>query len=59
MLAGLRTVFMATIGTALAGAIIGVLLGALLDNYLLWTGLLAGAGACMGLAFAYGFLPER
>lgn len=59
MLAGLRTVFLATIGTALAGAVIGVLIGALLDNYLLWTGLLAGVGACMGLAFAYGFLPER
>lgn len=59
MLAGLRTVLLATVGTALAGAVVGVLLGALLDNYPLYTGLMAGVGVCMGLAFAYGFLPER
>ncbi len=59
MIAGLRTVLLAVAGSTLAGAVMGVLLGALLDNYLLWTGALAAGGAVMGLAFAYGFLPER
>ncbi|MEW6568761.1 MAG: hypothetical protein AB1449_11470 [Chloroflexota bacterium] len=41
-----------------AGALVGVVVGALTSNYLLWVGVLAGLGLLLGLAMAYGLLPE-
>lgn len=58
MLKGWRTVFLAIIGTSFAGALIGVLVGALTGQWLLWIGVLAALGAGFGIAMAYGFLPE-
>jgi hypothetical protein len=58
MLKGWRTVFLAIIGTALAGAVIGLLIGALTGQWLLWGGVMAVIGASFGVALAYGFLPE-
>jgi hypothetical protein len=51
-------VFLAIVGMAAVGAILGLLIGALTENYLLWIGLMAGAGAAAGVALAYGLLPE-
>jgi drug/metabolite transporter (DMT)-like permease len=58
MIEGFKKVGMAIIATSLAGALLGVLLGALTDNYLLWIGVMLVVGAGFGLAIGYGFLPE-
>ena len=58
MLKGWRTVFLAIIGTAVAGAVIGLLIGVLIEQWLLWAGVMAVIGASFGVALAYGFLPE-
>jgi len=58
MLAGWRKVFLAIAAMAAVGAVLGVLIGALTDNYLLWIGLMAGTGAVAGIGLAYGLLPE-
>lgn len=58
MLPELKRVVVLAAGGTVAGALAGVLMGALTDNYLLWIGVLAGGGAAFGLALAYGFLPE-
>jgi hypothetical protein len=58
MLKGWRTVFLAITGTAIAGAVIGVLIGALTGQWLLWIGVMAVIGSGFGIAMAYGFLPE-
>jgi hypothetical protein len=58
MFDGIKTVSLAVAGTVLAGAILGVFIGALTDEYLLWIGILAGSGFVLGIILAYGFLPE-
>jgi len=58
MRAGWMKVILAVAGTAAVGAILGLLIGALTENYLLWIGLMAGAGAVAGIALGYGLLPE-
>jgi hypothetical protein len=55
---GFKKVGMAIVATAVAGALLGVLLGALSDNYLLWIGVMLVVGASFGIAIGYGFLPE-
>lgn len=59
MLAGLKIVVKVVALSTLAGAVVGVMVGALVEDFLLWTALMAGVGAATGLAFAYGFLPEQ
>jgi hypothetical protein len=46
-----------TIATV-AGALLGLILGALTEEYLLWIGVCAALGVGFGLALSYGFLPE-
>lgn len=58
MLQGFRTVWVAVIASTIVGAVFGVFVGALADNYLLWIGIMAGVGASFGVALGYGFLPE-
>jgi ABC-type microcin C transport system permease subunit YejE len=58
MLRGFRTVAVFIIVMAFVGAVVGVLLGALADNYLLWVAVMAVLGSGMGLALGYGMLPE-
>jgi F0F1-type ATP synthase assembly protein I len=58
MLPELKKVFAIALVTTLAGAVVGILVGALTDHYLLWGAVFAGCGAALGLALAYGFLPE-
>jgi hypothetical protein len=58
MLASWRKVFLAIAAMAAVGAVLGVLIGALTENYLLWIGLMAGTGAVAGIALGYGLLPE-
>jgi hypothetical protein len=58
MLPELKKVFLITGATMVAGAVAGVLVGALTGNYLLWTAVIAVCGAALGLGLAYGFLPE-
>ena len=58
MLKGWRTVFLAIVGTAVAGGVIGVLLGALTGQWLTWIGVMVVIGGSFGVALAYGFLPE-
>jgi hypothetical protein len=58
MLAGWRKVFLAIAAMAAVGAVLGLLIGALTENYLLWIGLMAGTGAVAGIALGYGLLPE-
>ena len=58
MLQGFRTVIQAVIVSALVGAFLVVLIGALAENYLLWVGIMAGLGASFGVPLGYGFLPE-
>lgn len=58
MLQGWRTVFLAIAVTAFAGGVIGVLIGALTGQWLLWIGVMVVVGAGFGVALAYGFLPE-
>lgn len=58
MIEGLKKIAIAVVATAFAGAILGVLLGALTDQYLLWIGIMVLTGAAFGIAMGYGFLPE-
>lgn len=59
MLKGFRTVAIAIAISTFAGAILGVFIGALAQNFLLWIGVSAATGAAFGVAMGYGFLPEE
>jgi hypothetical protein len=59
MLAGFKLVGMTVVVATAFGAVVGVLVGAVADDYLLWVPALAAAGLGMGVALGYGFLPER
>ena len=58
MFDGIREVALAILATTVVGAMFGVLIGALAEDYLLWIGVMAGLGAAMGVAPGYGFLTE-
>lgn len=58
MVEGLKKVGMAVVLTTAAGAVLGVLVGALADNYLLWIAVMVFVGANFGIVMGYGFLPE-
>jgi uncharacterized membrane protein YccC len=58
MVQGLWKVLLTTLVAIVIGSVFGLLIGVLVDNLLLWVVLMAGAGAMMGIAFGYGFLPE-
>lgn len=58
MLAGFRMIGITAIAATAFGALLGVLVGAVASNYLIWVPVLAAAGFGMGIALAYGFLPE-
>lgn len=58
MLQGLWKVLGTTLVVMSIGSLFGLLIGVLVENVLLWVLLMAGAGAMMGIAFGYGFLPE-
>ena len=59
MLAGFKMVGITVVAATAFGALVGVLVGAVASNYLLWVPALAAAGLGMGFALGYGFLPER
>ena len=59
MLAGFRMVGMTVIAATTFGAVLGLVLGAVVSNYLLSVPALAAAGLGMGVALGYGFLPEN
>lgn len=58
MLRGFMKVGAFIVVMALVGGAVGVLVGALADNYLLWVAVMAGLGSGVGLALGYGMLPE-
>jgi uncharacterized membrane protein YoaK (UPF0700 family) len=58
MLAGFKKVGLSVLAMLAMGAIVGVLVGAVASNYLLWVPVIAVLGAAMGIALGYGFLPE-
>jgi hypothetical protein len=58
MLRGFAKVGAFIVIMALVGAVVGVLVGALADNFLLWVAVMAALGSGVGLALGYGMLPE-
>lgn len=58
MVPELKKAVLVVVGAGMAGTFLGVLLGRLTGEYLLWVGVFAGLGAILGLARGYGFLPE-
>ena len=58
MLAGFKKVGLSLVAMLVMGAIVGVLVGAVAGNYLLWVPVISVLGAAMGIALGYGFLPE-
>lgn len=58
MLAGFKKVGMTVMATLAFGALLGVLVGAVASNYLLWVPVMTAFGFAMGIALGYGFLPE-
>lgn len=58
MLAGWKRVGTTVVATAFAGAIMGVFIGFLVGEVLLYTGVMIVVGGGFGVALAYGFLPE-
>ena len=59
MTAKLKKVLLIIAGATLVGGILGLLMGTLLGNPVLWMWVLAAGGGVLGVALAYGFLPER
>jgi len=59
MVKGLMTVGRAVVVWTLVGAVFGVFVGAVTQDYLLWVGILAAIGATFGIAMGYGYLPEQ
>jgi hypothetical protein len=59
MLAGFKMVGLTVVAATSFGAFVGVLVGAVASDYLLWVPALAAGGLGMGVALGYGFLPER
>ena len=55
----LKRIAKITIVTAIFGAMFGVIIGALTQDYLLWLAVTISLGIGMGLALSYGFLPEN
>ncbi len=58
MLAGIKKIGIAIVATTIAGAVLGVLVGSLTGDYLIWVGIMAVVGAAFGVVMGYGFLPE-
>jgi hypothetical protein len=58
MLAGLKKVGVSVVAMVAFGALLGVLVGAVVSNYLLWVPVLTASGFAMGIALGYGLLPE-
>ncbi len=63
MLPEIKKIILAIAVTGLVGAIFGAIIGGLAADFLsleyfLWVGISAVAGSGVGIAFAYGLLPE-
>ncbi len=58
MVKGFRKIFIVAAISTTAGAALGVLVGALADDFPLWIAIMALLGASFGVALGYGFLPE-
>lgn len=58
MLAGVKKVGLSVMAMVAFGALLGVLVGAVASNYLLWVPVLTACGFAMGIALGYGLLPE-
>lgn len=58
MVEGFKKVGLSIAAMSAAGAVLGVLVGALAENYLLWIGVMVFIGGNFGLMLGYGFLPE-
>lgn len=59
MLAGFKMIGITVVAATAFGALLGVLVGAVASNYLIWVPAIAALGLGMGVALGYGFLPER
>jgi len=58
MFAGFKKVGATVMAMLAFGALLGVLVGAVASNYLLWVPVLTAFGFAMGIALGYGLLPE-
>jgi hypothetical protein len=58
MFAGFKKVGATVMAMLAFGALLGVLVGAVASNYLLWVPVMTAFGFAMGIALGYGFLPE-
>lgn len=58
MVEGFKRVGLSIAVTTAAGAVLGVILGAIAENYLLWIAVMVFLGANFGIIMGYGFLPE-
>jgi Na+/citrate or Na+/malate symporter len=59
MVPELKLIVKITVAAVIFGGVIGILMGALSENYLLWVSLMVVAGGAFGIALSYGFLPEN
>jgi len=58
MFAGFKKVGATVMAMLAFGALLGVLVGAVASNYLLWVPVMTAFGFAMGIALGYGLLPE-